>query len=52
MKPIHDLLWKRSQQGIDWPEVLLLAVILVGLLAGFQLQAADEDGDPAVRNAR
>lgn len=52
MKPIHNLLWKRGQQGIGWPEVLLLAVILVGLLAGFQLQAADEDGDPAVRNAR
>ena len=49
MKPIHDLLWKRSQQGIGWPEVLLLAVILVGLLAGFQLQAADEDGEMRAR---
>jgi hypothetical protein len=41
-----------SDEKIGWTEVLLLAVVLLVLFAGFQVHAAEEEGDPTVRNAR
>jgi hypothetical protein len=41
-----------SDEKSGWTEALLLAVALLVLFAGFQVHAAEEEGDPTVRNAR
>jgi hypothetical protein len=51
MKQHQTLQWKRYGERVGWVGVLLLAATLLALLAGFQAQAAEDEDDPAVRNA-
>ena len=51
MKEHQVLQWKRYGERVGWVGVLLLAATLLALLAGFRAQAAEDEDDPAVRNA-
>lgn len=48
----HQMPWKYNQRRIGWLGALLLGVIILGAFLGFQVQAAEEEDDAALRNAR